>query len=127
MRNDGRWTEARFNSFIKSLLRKGTMKWPPKTETLKNSRVAKGVYRCDGCKQDVPVTVKIDGKRVRNVFVDHIAPIVPPDLGFTTWGDYINNMFCDSSNLQTLCSACHTTKTMEERAIAKERKRNGSG
>jgi hypothetical protein len=127
MRNDGRWTEARFNSFIKSLLRKGTMKWPPKTETLKNSRVEKGVYRCDGCKQDVPVTVKVDGKRVRNVFVDHIAPIVSPDLGFTTWDDYINNMFCDSSNLQTLCSACHTTKTMEERAIAKERKRNGSG
>jgi hypothetical protein len=127
MRNDGRWTEARFNSFIKSLLRKGTIKWPPKTETLKNSRVEKGVYRCDGCKQDVPVTVKIDGKRVRNVFVDHVAPIVPPDLGFTTWDDYINNMFCDSSNLQTLCSACHTTKTMEERAIAKERKRNGSG
>jgi hypothetical protein len=127
MRNDGRWTEARFNSFIKSLLRKGTMKWPPKTETLKNSRVEKGVYRCDGCKQDVPVTVKIDDKRVRNVFVDHVVPIVPPDLGFTTWDTYINNMFCDSSNLQTLCSACHTTKTMEERAIAKERKRNGSG
>jgi len=112
-RNGGQWTEARFNSFIKSLLRGGTRRWGPKNEVLRNSRVLKGVYLCNGCKEQVPVTVKEGSKRVRNVFVDHVEPIVDPALGFTTWDDYIDRMFCEQSGLQVLCKACHDAKTGE--------------
>jgi 5-methylcytosine-specific restriction endonuclease McrA len=121
-RNNGTWSEARFNSFIKSLLRKGTMRWAPKNLVLKEARTAKGVYLCAGCKEEVPVTVKKDGKRVRNVFVDHINPIVDPALGFTSWDDYIDRMFCEKDNLQLLCKDCHDLKTSKERQQAKEAK-----
>jgi 5-methylcytosine-specific restriction endonuclease McrA len=121
-RNNGTWSEARFNSFIKSLLRKGTMRWAPKNLVLKEARTVKGVYLCAGCKEEVPVTVKKDGKRVRNVFVDHINPIVSVETGFTSWDEYINRMFCEVDNLQVLCSDCHTIKTAKERQQAKEAK-----
>jgi hypothetical protein len=122
-RNSGQWSEARFNSFIKSLLRKGTQRWGPKNLVLQEARVSKGVYRCAGCQEDVPVTVKLEGKkRTRNVFVDHISPIVDPQKGFTTWDEYIERMFCEKEGLQLLCKDCHDKKTAQERQEAKERK-----
>ena len=122
--NNGQWTRARFNSFIKSLLRKGSTRWGPKNTTLQKARVAKGQYKCAGCKEVVPVTVKKDGKRVRNVFVDHIEPIVSPSEGFTTWDKVIERMFCEEDGFQVLCDKCHKEKTAAERQIAIERRRN---
>lgn len=123
-RNSGNWTEARFNSFIKSALRGATRKWPPKNTTLQKARVSKGNYLCAGCKQVVPVTVKKDNKRVRNVFVDHIDPIVSPSEGFISWDKVIERMFCEEEGFQVLCDQCHKQKTSKERQIATERKRN---
>lgn len=120
-RNGGQWTEARFNGFIKSLLRKGTQRWGPKNEVVKEARVDKGVYHCKGCDTNVPVTVKVNGKRIRNVFVDHIDPIIDPEVGFVSWDEYIEQMFCEKDNLQMLCLECHSKKTAEERKISTER------
>lgn len=122
-RNNGQWTEARFTSFIKSLLRKGTQRWGPKNTALQTSKVDRGVYRCNECEQHVPVTVKVGNKRVRNVFVDHVDPIIDPEVGFTTWDEYIEKMFCEVDNLQVLCGACHDIKSAEERKISTERAR----
>lgn len=122
-RNGGQWTESRYASFIKSLLRKGTQRWGPKNEALKEGRVEKGVYYCQSCQQNVPVTVKVNGKRVRNVFVDHVDPIIDPEKGFTSWDDYIEKMFCEKENLQVLCGECHDIKTAQERKISTERAR----
>ena len=122
--NNGQWSQARFNSFIKSLLRKGTQRWGPKNTTLQKARVSKGNYLCEGCKQVVPVTVKKDNKRVRNVFVDHIEPIVSPSEGFISWDKVIERMFCEEDGFQVLCDQCHKRKTAEERQIATERKRD---
>ena len=123
-RNGGRWTEAQFNSFIKNQLRASTRKWGPIADMMKDARVSRGVYLCNGCKEEVPASTKdeVTGKRVKNVLVDHINPIIDPYTGFTTWDECIDRMFCESDNLQVLCHRCHTEKTNEERAIAKERR-----
>jgi 5-methylcytosine-specific restriction endonuclease McrA len=67
------------------------------------------------------------GKRVRkkNVFVDHIKPVVDPIKGWTNWDDYIEGMFCEQDNLQLLCKDCHDYKTAQERKLRTEsRKKN---
>lgn len=114
-RNGGQWSEARYRSFIKSLLRKGTMKWGPKNEVLKEARVTKGVYHCTVCESNVPVTKVINGKRLRNVQVDHIEPVVNSEYGFDTWDEYIERMFCEKENLRVVCSDCHDQLTASQR------------
>lgn len=120
-RADGEWTEARFTSFVKSQLRNGSQKWPPKHKVMQAAKVSRGVYKCAGCGQHVPYTIKDGDGRRRNIAIDHIEPIVDPAIGFTTWDEFINNLYCDSSNLQLLCDECHTKKSAEERRISNER------
>jgi 5-methylcytosine-specific restriction endonuclease McrA len=125
----GQWTQARFNSFIKSALRQATRRWAPISAAQKAANVSRGVYECAECKKHVPLTVKDGRKRVKNVFVDHIEPIIDPTTGFTTWDDCIERMFCEQENLQVLCKDCHDVKSLKERELAaasrKERKENG--
>lgn len=120
-RADGEWTEARFIAYIKSQLRNASVRWPPKNKVMQAARQERGVYLCNGCKKFVPASVKKGSGRTKNVFVDHIAPVVDPSSGFTSWDSFINNLFCDSSNLQVLCLECHSIKTAEERRISNER------
>lgn len=122
-RCNNQWTEARFKSFIQSLLRQGTRKWAPKTEVLKLARVSRGMYQCAECEAVVPPTYKEGRRRKQNIFVDHIKPVVDPNVGFTTWDDYIEAMFCEMDNLQVLCKECHDKKSAEEREVALERQR----
>ncbi len=123
-RCSGAWTEAKFNSFIKNNLRRASMKWAPIGQCLREATTRRGFKMCAGCLTEVPVTVTQEGsrKRVKNVHVDHVVPIIAPETGFTTWDDCINRMFCELDNLQVLCSSCHATKTEEEKQIAKQRR-----
>lgn len=120
--NGGGWTEARFNSFVKSALRAASRRWPPKYESLasayvgqqvnsKSGRLAKH-YKCACCSGSFPA---------KDVQVDHIAPIIDPLTGFTTWDDVVNNMFCEKENLQILCTECHKTKTAQERTLKRNK------
>lgn len=123
VRNNERWTQARFNSFIKSTLRGATRKWQPISDCLKEARTRRGFYKCNGCKEEVPNSIKNDnGRRVKNVHVDHINPVINPETGFITWDDTIDRMFCEPEGLQVLCEKCHKEKTDEEKKIAKERR-----
>lgn len=114
--NNGDWTAARFNQFVKSVLRAGSRKWPPKYRVLDaacvgqrrnilSGRIAKH-YRCAACSGEFPQTL---------IQVDHINPVVDPQEGFTTWDDVISNLFCEQDNLQVLCKPCHKIKTQNER------------
>ena len=126
-RNGGTWTEARFRTFIKSTLRSATGKWGPKNRCKSNARVSRGKYLCAECKQIGPTTLPAPpGKkrRINNAIVDHIDPIIDPAVGFRTWDEVINKMFCELDNLQLLCHKCHTIKTAEERDIATMRRRS---
>ncbi len=77
---------------------------------------------CNGCKKESPASIVVDRKRVQNIYVDHIKPIVDPAKGFEGWDVLIDRMFCEKDNLQVLCKTCHDVKTQEEKLIAKERK-----
>ena len=118
------WTEAKFNSFIRNQLRSATRKWAPINEVKKEANVSRGTYLCAGCNKHVPLTIKDGRKRIKNVFVDHIDPIVDPHVGFQGFDVYIERMFCEKINLQLLCKPCHDIKSLKESAIAKERRDN---
>ena len=111
-------------SFIKNNLRQASRKWAPINDCLKKARIKKGWYKCEGCGAEVPTTIREEGSRtrVKNVFVDHIEPIIDPEVGFTTWDDCIERMFCELDNLQLLCKTCHDEKTAEEKRVASERR-----
>lgn len=124
-RNSGRWTDARYKSFIVSALRAASRRWPPKFETLheayvgqktnpKTKRISKH-YQCKACSQVFP------GKDVQ---VDHIEPVVSTSEGFTTWDAFIQRLFCEKEGLQVLCTPCHNIKTQKEKDASKERTRN---
>lgn len=110
--NNGNWTTARFNSFVTSILRSGSRRWPPKYQVLneaktdkktneKSGRIAQH-YRCAGCSSDFPA---------KDVQVDHISPI-----GYDkSWDDWIDGLFCERENLQVLCKPCHKIKTQQEK------------
>ena len=122
VKNNGRWTQARFNSFIKSMLRGGSRKWQPISDCLKAARTRRGFYECADCREEVTASKKVDGKRVKNVHVDHIDPVVDPNTGFISWDNTIERMFCEPEGLQLLCDDCHKVKTDIEKAIAKQRR-----
>lgn len=114
------WTDAKFRSWIISLLRRGTMRFPPRNDALKAAKTEKKInektgrmaqhYRCAMCLGEFPA---------KGVCVDHIEPVIQPGMGFVSWDEYIARMFCPIANLQVLCGACHDIKSAQER---KERK-----
>ena len=120
-RNGGKWTEARYRSFITSTLRAGSRKWPPKYETLNAAKTEKKTnektgrlaqhYKCAGCKKEFTQ---------KDVQVDHIKPVIDPKKGFVSWDTYIDRMFCEAPNLQVLCKVCHADKTKLEKEISKK-------
>ena len=121
-RAGGKWTDAQFNTFVRNQLRGATWKWPPISDVMKKARVSHGVYKC-ATGHDVPVSIVVDGKRTKNIYVDHIQPIVDPTLGFTNWNDFILRLYCEIDNLQILCRECHKKKSDEETLLAKERRK----
>ena len=119
-RNNGQWTESRYENFIKSALRRASVKWPPKYLTLneafvesrvniKSGRVAKH-YRCNSCKNLFPN---------KEVEVNHIVPVVPI-TGFDSWDGLIDRLFCEKDKLEVLCKPCHKILTKEENAKRRE-------
>jgi len=110
--NGGAWTEGRWNSFVTSILRSGSRRWPPKYDTLNAAKTEKKVnvktgrvaqhYLCAECSLDFPA---------KEVQVDHIIPIGVEK----TWDEFIDGLFCEADNLQVLCVPCHKIKTKKEK------------
>ena len=114
-RCNGTWTEAQFRSFIKNQLRHATLKWAPIQVCMKEATTRRGWKMCACCQQEVQVSIidQATGKRVKNIFCDHIDPIVPVS-GWESWDSCIDKMFCELDNLQALCGKCHKEKSLEE-------------
>mgnify|MGYP000876505798 FL=1 len=119
--NNGEWTQARFNSFVKSALRSASQRWPPKYKVLadsyritkineKTGRMAKH-YECNRCKGFFPL---------KDVEVNHIIPVVPIS-GFDNWDGVIQRLFCEAEGMETLCKPCHKIITKEENDARKSK------
>lgn len=121
-RNGGEWTDSRFRSFVTSALRAASRRWPPKYKALKEAFVGRKTnkktgklamhYKCAKCKKHFVAA---------DVQVDHVLPVVDPKVGFVSWDDFINRIFCEIENLQVLCKPCHKVKTDEEKAERKKK------
>lgn len=109
------WSDAKYRSWIVSLLRKGTLRYPPRNEVLREARTEKKInpssgrlaqhYKCAECGGEFPMSMMV---------IDHIEPVVGKE-GFTTWDNYISRMFCPKENLQALCDNCHLVKSNKEK------------
>ena len=112
--NNGEWTTARFNSFVKSALRSASQRWPPKYTVLNEAKLGKRVnqktgrlaehYLCTACREAFPL---------KEVQVNHIIPVVPVS-GFDSWDCVVRRMFCEREGLEVLCIPCHKQVTKEE-------------
>ena len=111
--NGGKWTEGRYNSFIRSALRNAWQRWPPKYNKKNLARVERGIYRCEGYNSEA------HNVRAKEVQVDHIIPVVDPEKGFVSWNTFIKRLFVEEDKLQVLCKECHSRKTKEERNASK--------
>lgn len=63
-------------------------------------------YKCKSCKNEYPA---------KQVQVDHIKPVVDAKIGFTSWDEFIERLYCTKDNLQVLCKMCHDKKTLKEK------------
>lgn len=123
-RNGGTWTEGQFNSFIKSMLRRGSTRWGPKYACKKAARHPHKLLNekgrlvfhslCASCNKLYPET---------QCAVDHIDPVVDPNVGFQGWDKIIERLFCEVDRLQVLCKDCHDEKTKKEKEIDKARRK----
>jgi 5-methylcytosine-specific restriction endonuclease McrA len=105
------WTTAKFWGFIRSKLRAGFTRWPPKYELLNDvRRIVTGKrhkyeFQCNLCK---------GWFKQKEVEVDHIVPVgalkCPEDLA-----GFVSRMFVGKDKLQVVCKTCHKEKTKRER------------
>lgn len=121
--NNGEWSKARYDSFIKSALRSASQRWPPKYQTLSEAKVGKKInpktgrlaehYICRACKEAFPL---------KEVQVNHITPVILT-TGMDSWDGVIKRMFCEKDGLEVLCIPCHKNVTQQEN---EERRNNGT-
>lgn len=124
--NNNTMTPAQFKSWIISALRWRSRFWKPKQEAISRARVRRGVYKCEECGTEWPLTLPPLPWRKRkrkNIQADHCEPIVPI-TGFTTYDDWIERCFVGAEQFQALCWDCHTTKTKKENELRRKTKKS---
>lgn len=84
-----------------------------RTRVKRDARISRGKYRCNHCEA-------VFGPK--EIDVDHIDPVVDPQTGFVDWNTYIERLFVEEEGLQVLCKECHTTKTVEENRVRRDKK-----
>ena len=121
-RAGGKFTEARYWSFIRGALRSASLKYPSKYAALAAAKRAKPkgsvgthrfVYICAACQQTHPSN---------EVQVDHIEPCGSLK-SYEDLPGFAERLFCEPEDLQVLCKPCHQNKTNADRKAAKEAKK----
>jgi hypothetical protein len=108
-RASGKWTESRYWSFLRSALRRASMRWPPIHDVLEKCRRpykgrrrnVKWEYLCSHCEQ---------WYFRKEVQVHHIHPCGTLK-GFSDLPGFCENLFCEVDKLDVVCIQCHTKET----------------
>lgn len=120
-RCSGQWTEARWRSFIVSLLRAGTMRWKPKHDAIKRAFIGYGLNPKTGHKCKLHRCEKCSGTFAQGDMVaDHKQPVVGVEDGFIDWNTYIARMFVESDGFDAICVGCHAIVTLDQNQKRKE-------
>lgn len=98
-------------TFVMGVLRRASVRWPPRNVVRLQARRERGKYECAGCGE-------LFGPKV--IKIDHIDPVIDPVTGFTTWDNHISRLFCGADGLQVLCKPCHDEKSKEENKIRRK-------
>jgi len=115
------------NSAIRSAVRRTFSRSPMVREVMMKVRRERPWFKSDGSQAAKPRVEYMcsscsEWHMGKNIQVDHIEPVVDPNMGFKDWNTFIDRLFCDVANLAVLCKSCHEKKTNEEKRIAKERR-----
>ena len=99
-------------------LRRLSLQWPARYESIRRARIEPGVYQCNQCKRPL---------KIKELHVDHINPVKDPRKVKVTLLQFIQSLFCDVENLQVLCKECHEVKSAKENTVRrKTRGKNGT-
>ena len=111
----GRWSRAKLFSFIRSSLRRASVRWPVKADVMRAARRKnqsdnkrlKWQYRCDGCGE------WFAGKDIE---VDHVVPCGTL-RSFSDLPGFCERLFVEREGYAVLCKAtCHAEKTRRDKA-----------
>ena len=97
--------EQELRSFIKSTLRRASLRWKPRSEALKLARKERGLYQCAMCENLV---------KNGNYILDHINPVVPITGSNITIEQWIRGLLVKAEEFQLLCKVCSDAKTAVE-------------
>ena len=123
--------DSKTKSRLISAARKISRWHPERTKVKKAAQVDKALFECSKCGtycyegssglSYITYQQKYPDKSIVMEYcaIDHIKPVVDPKLGWQGWDIYYERMFCKASNLQAICSTCHTEKTNKEKEIRK--------
>jgi len=76
----------------------------------------RGEWECQLCRQ-------IFGSS-RDLHGDHLLPVVDPNIGWTSWDEYINRLFL--GEIQAICKECHNKKSKGENDVRRTTKKQRS-
>lgn len=119
----------RFKNRIIGVLRKLTWSWEPYRLKKESAKVDSATYQCEKCGKYcytgkshtnfLQLQQKYDNIVMEGIDIDHIEPVIDPNVGFIDWNTYMDRLFCEEDGLQALCKDCHKIKTKEENNIRK--------
>lgn len=112
------WSTSKWWSFLRSKLRSGFTRWPPKFEVLADARRKyvgskknqKWEFQCNVCKKWV---------MQKEIEVDHLIPCGPLK-SFEDIPGFVERLYCSKDKLQAICKPCHKAKNKEERSKKSE-------
>jgi 5-methylcytosine-specific restriction endonuclease McrA len=102
--------------FAKTTVRRFWKKTPMVSITIQRARRSRGRYECASCNN-------LFSKKETQV--DHIDPVVDPKVGYVDLETWVKRLLCDDSNLQVICTECHSKKTSSENAERQITKKKG--
>lgn len=111
-RAGGTWTEAAYWAFLRSGLRRMSVRWPARTQCLHAARRPycgpdkrrKWEYECAACGEWC---------HSKDIEVDHVEPCGSL-RDWDEFQEFARRLFCEADKLRVLCKSCHAAREGEQ-------------